>query len=546
MPTNPTNADALELSHRLALALEYIRNNPDRTRGFRPYFSYHLLDKPAHMLHTFFDTPHVAGRFLDAIHRAGRMGLAADAEVEAGLTGQLFGCLGPDGLGYAEPGRLGKREAILHDQRELLLGLISIMVRQHSGQAYDAARKLVRTLQELTETVPDVPGPVRYPDGTWGDPAAWDSFRYAPANLGRMVTALNHYYVLCKDAAALELAQRLVDYNLAHCFFPDGTLRYWAGYHLHSVTGLVESIAEFGLLVNDHDYVRRAKAIYDHGLRPYVSDFGWVKENLANASNDGEANNTGDVLRTALLLGKAGYPEYYQQAERMLRNHLLASQLLDVEWIRPLEDSSLPDDEERTYRNIAERARGGFGFTTPNDWVTDQVHKAKRFPLNADIVQGSVQAIVACCEEAVTRTAAGIVVNLLLTRQTPEATVVSHLPHQGRLEITLHAMRQEGAWAADNLLVRIPTWASAAELAVWMGGQRVAPGVVGGYLLIPAVAPDVTVTVELPLRTESCEEIVNYRIYAESWVGDTLVALQPAGDRIPLYTGLPTLRAYPA
>lgn len=541
MPTISTGTDPLALSHRLALALEYIRNNPDRARGFRPYFSYQLLDKPVYLLHTFFDTPHVVGRFLDAIHRAGRLGLAADEEVETGLIGQLFGCLGPDGLGYAEPGRTRGREVILHDQREVLFGLISVMVRRQSAQAYEAARKLIRTLQEMTRTVPDVPAPVRYPDGSWGDPAAWDVFRYAPANLGRLVTALNQYYVLCKDEAALELAQRLVDYNLAHCFFPDGGLRYWAGYHLHSITGLVESIAEFGLLINDHAYVQQAKAIYDRGLRPFVSEFGWVKEHLANASNDGEANNTGDVLRTALLLGKAGYPAYYQQAERMLRNHLLASQLLDVEWIRPLEDASIPDDMERSYRNVAERARGGFGFTSPNDWVTDQVHKAKRFPLNADIVQGSVQAIVACCEEAITHTPAGVAVNLLITRQTPAATVISRLPHQGRLEITPHASSRRNPWAEENLLVRIPSWAPVSEITVHVGERQVAPGVVGGYLLIPAVAPETTVTVDLPLRAETHEEIVNYRIYTETWLGDTLVTLQPAGERVPLYTGLPVV-----
>jgi hypothetical protein len=68
-------------------------------------------------------------------------------------------------------------------------------------------------------------------------------------------------------------------------------------------------------------------------------------------------------------LGQAGYPEYYEDAERTLRNHLLASQLLDVSWIR--DGQGVPDDQERTFTNVARRAKGDFGFTTPNDWGTE-------------------------------------------------------------------------------------------------------------------------------------------------------------------------------
>ena len=41
----------------------------------------------------------------------------------------------------------------------------------------------------------------------------------------------------------------------------------------------------------------------------------------------GEINNTGDYLEACLCLGKAGYEEYYDRADKMIRCHLLPAQL---------------------------------------------------------------------------------------------------------------------------------------------------------------------------------------------------------------------------
>jgi hypothetical protein len=522
--TATTQATTPDLHNRVALALEYSRNNPDRGRDFRPYFSYQLLHAPAFMLHTFFDTPHVAGRFLDTIGRAASMGLRADEEVEAGLTRQLFGSIGDDGFGYADPGRTFPREAVMHDQRELLLGLNSLIVHHRSERALDAARKLCRTVDHLTRDLPDVPGPTLRADGSWSDPTLWEPFRYPSANLGRMVTAFNQLYLITHDALPLELARRFVDYNLARGFHTDGTFTPWAGFHLHSITGFVEAVAEFGTLVNEHDYLRRVKLIYDVGLRPYRSSFGWVKENISNQSNDGEGNNTGDVLRSALFLGRAGYPEYYEEAERMLRNHLLATQLLDVEWIRANEEPTRPDEHDRTYRNIAERARGGFGFTSPNDWVTDQQTKAKMYPLNADIVQGSVQAIVECWLQAVVRERAGIKVNLFFSRENEDLKLMCE---GQKVEITTKHN--------DNVWVRVPTWAKRGEIAVQVNSTPRPTQTNGGYLLVDGLSAGDTITVYLPRTRQQIEEHVNYRIYQVEWEGDTVVSLTPPGPHIPLY-----------
>jgi hypothetical protein len=343
-----------------------------------------------------------------------------------------------------------------------------------------------------------------------------------------MVTALVQYYQATQDSMALRLARRFVDTNLRTCFGADGSLRDWAGYHLHSITGVVESIIEYGLLINEQRYILQGKHIFDVGLRPHRSSYGWVKENLANDANDGEANNTGDLLRAALLLGRAGYPEYYEIAEKMFHNHLLASQLLDVEWIQKREARGRADESDRTYTDIGARSRGGFGFTSPNDWVFDTERKAKAFPLNADLVQGAVQAMVAVWQHAVSEEGAGTKVNLFVDKETSRIHVESRWPETGEI---LLLVKQ-----TTDVLVRQPAWIERGSLQLRVNGENRRVESDGLYLLVSHVQDGDRVQILFQPRRHSSEEHINHRLYQLEWLGDRVVRIDPAGMMLPLYS----------
>ncbi len=73
-------------------------------------------------------------------------------------------------------------------------------------------------------------------------------------------------------------------------------------------------------LLGDGSLMMRVKAFFDNGLWAMRDEIGWSPERLTQENSDhGEANNTGDILETALILGRWGYPEYYHDAERILR-----------------------------------------------------------------------------------------------------------------------------------------------------------------------------------------------------------------------------------
>ncbi len=72
--------------------------------------------------------------------------------------------------------------------------------------------------------------------------------------------------------------------------------------------------------------------------RSSATGLGWVIESSDLERDDvnadrGEVNNTGDIVETALILARWGHIEYFEAAERIVRCHLLPSQLRDIGFI---------------------------------------------------------------------------------------------------------------------------------------------------------------------------------------------------------------------
>ena len=136
----------------------------------------------------------------------------------------------------------------------------------------------------------------------------------------------------------------------------------------------------------------RVKAFYDDGLGQMRDQIGWsIEVTDSERRGRGEANNTGDIVETALILGRWGYSDYYADAERILRSHLLPSQLRDVSFVVE------PDNPDKVdgRRNVAERLRGAFGFPAQYGHEPAGIWKTNkpRIGFNLDIVGGAVASL---------------------------------------------------------------------------------------------------------------------------------------------------------
>ena len=394
----------IDLKRHLALGVAFIINNLDERQNYLPFFHYELIQQPTHMRHGPFDSPHVVGRFLDALGRCSRiMDLPDETGIYDALAQQLYDSLErhESGLPWNRPTPWQPDVAAMHNCREVVLGLLALWNWRADPRAEPALRRLCRSILGAIGDGARFPAESLGPDG-WTK-AFSGILAPPPATTGRLIRPLVQYYRQSDDEIALELARRFAADNLALAFDADGSIAEAAGTHMHSITGTITGLIDYGILVGDDAIVEGARRAYDVGMRPFRSSYGWVKEfrwapwlaePLQAAGyagfdiNRGEANNTGDLIEAALLLGQAGYPGYYEDADRMLRNHLLASQMVDTSWAR--EASGHEDDDETRYGNVAQRARGGFCFGGTKGLIS---YPEEAYQVNADLVGGALQAI---------------------------------------------------------------------------------------------------------------------------------------------------------
>jgi len=241
-----------------------------------------------------------------------------------------------------------------------------------------------------------------------------------------MLGPLVKYYRATGYGPALDLALVLKEKLVSEVFLPTGDFdrKRFSTTHCHSVTCVLSSLAQLADLLNDAPLLMRVKAFYDNGLWQMRDELGWSPENLERTTDDGEMNNTGDILEAALILGRHGFPGYYQDAERILRGHLLPGQLRDVSWAVEEENPENRDDR----RDVPDRLRGAFGLPGPyGHRAIDTVRPQIGF--NLDIVGGAVASLCEAYRE-VTRHEQGVHwVNLLFDHETDAATVESLYTH---------------------------------------------------------------------------------------------------------------------
>lgn len=285
--------------------------------------------------------------------------------------------------------------------------------------------------------------------------------------IARSIGPLVKYYEATGYGKALELAIILKEKTINEFFIGDGSYDVDKfGDHVHSTTCVMSSLAQLADLTSDSTLINRVKTFYDNGLWELRDELGWSYEGKSpeDFPDSGESNNTGDILETALILGKWGFTEYYHDAERILRCHLLPSQLRDISFI---EDSCKSDDDST--RDVGNRLKGAFGFPAP--YGHEPVGPTNGVRFNLDIVGGAVGSLCEAFRQVTQYAESGHKVNLLFDHETSHIKVESPYTNSC-LKITL---KRQGP-----LFVRIPPWTNQHEMKIT--GHLETPTVTNGYL----------------------------------------------------------------
>lgn len=356
---------------------------------------------------------------------------------------------------------------------------------------------------------------------------SWRSTEPSPATCGRTIGGLVRCYQVSGDERALDLARRFVRLNLS-CFDEEGGLLPSAGEHFHSIADTVQGMLFFALLTADKPLLERCQAIYHKGLKPHGLDAtGWFAEhvhwpaNRHTARNDGEICCTANMISCALLLGRAGHTQGFEDAERYIRNMLLASQLLDLSSVKmPDHEPRWPEFRRRLVGNVAgfPSSCGAFDPTSPH--LTQLCCPAQ-----------AIEALCDAWDAAIVAEADAVKINLLFSRQHERLALTSQLPAVG--QIVLHLK------ADAKVLVKAPSWSPADSYGLSASGPAgsAVPTVDSdGYLRLGSCRQDQRIIFDFHLpRLQSTEGGCLQRPVGFHWLGNTIIAAEDAPGLLPLY-----------
>jgi len=520
---NPLRRTESDLRPFMRLGIEHIYNGAvDRRFNCMPFVRFNLTDPPTWARHIEWGCPHMVGRFVDALAMCAEVfDFEADPVADRAFRKYLHDCLDNE---YTMPFHItirpapgGARSGWIHNCREVLLGLLGLAEWKGDDGSLELAKRFVRAIDTATRENG------RFPSGSISS-EGWGSYSPDQLNMcsGRLIRALLRYYRVTGDELGVELAKRFADTNIRETFTPDGYLKKASGNHLHSTQGTMTGIIDLGILTNNNFYLETGCRLYDHGLAPWRTSWGWAKEykTYDDRSNwhyrSGEANNTGDYIESALLLGQSVY-KGYDDAERFIRNGLLAAQVHDTGWIA---QSDEPDTEETVYSDMRNRAKGAFVFTIPNGYLH----------YHTDLMGGALQSLAEAYHATIVEENDTTRVNMFFTADSPSVAVESFLPVRGEVRISIKR--------PTRLHIRIPDWVGMFQL---LRNGRTEHSIVmepDGMLFAGLCQPQDTFTLTFDLEErESIEYAPGFEEpYTVRWKGNTITGMSPApANRIALY-----------
>ena len=538
--------DSLDLGDKAEAALQHFISMVDRKLYCLPFFSTQLYAEPPEANHCYWDSAEMPGSWVDAVILLRLMTGSEDGlEVERQLKGELLSHWGEDGLRYHKPYawdpplRMVEDPILMnaHSLAYVLNGLVTWFKEtgdaEVKGRVNGVVKGLLRSV--IRYTGPGIPKRCYWFPADNYTPSGWQVTRHFwnmphthPFN-GAMILALTLFYEETGDEEALELAEGLSNYvlNLSRAFGYDGG---FIG-HTHGVLWTVSGILKYGLITQRREVVEWAKQVYDFAVRQ-SSSFGWIPELMFERPPPGlpegcETCTVENLLWIAVLLAKAGYEEYWGDVERITRNQLVESQLTEAAVQRGIRNgwvkvSTVKEDTAQTsYQDVAHRAVGGFASRAqPNDYTPLKIE-------GCCDAMGS-RALYIVWDNIVRKTAEGVYVNLLLSRDSPWVEVVSYHPYEGKVEVNVHE--------APTLFIRVPEWAQVIQVHVDDQPRTVEwAGLRSRYIRVQGLQPNQRVTVTHTMMRKRETQVVAGREYLIDWKGDTITRMWPEGGNYPLY-----------
>ncbi len=554
--TRPADVDLKRMGE---WAMNYLVRTPRKELDFEPVFQCHPLRCP----------PVPAGEDpVVACDTDARMdwewyymrdltGSDAGREVEAAFHKRIRSYIAPDGKVLSHPGAFNEgninakyrdEDRVIHiwGATKILKSLSEHHLRHRDLESKALAGKVMRALKGLA-TWDEHDAKVRCwfkcgmggmrPDGTVL-PNGWNA---QPAPI---VEPLVTYWLATGDAEGLAFARAYAEGMMTNAqpggiqFEADGRFEG----HSHATMHAVWGIADLGVVTGDAKYVEFAKRTWDFMLSRGTGT-GWFP---AGPDNCNETCCISDMISIATLIARAGHPEYFDYAERYLRNYISNLQFIVTPafeaYYRELNAASGTDAIDRGLKELRKFQGGVIGGSGLNDYENVLLGGVSGFEMFGCCAPEGMRAIHTAWSSTIERLPAsqlgpaGVYVNLGLSVKSKWGEVVSFMPDAGRLTVV--------AGERDVYFLRAPHWAPRSEVRAFLGTKSVEIKWSGDYVRLDADAGDeLTITYPLLKFTHQVSGLwKNTKPDLQltfHWLGNMVVSADPAPTKTPLFLGKP-------
>jgi hypothetical protein len=361
-----------------------------------------------------------------------------------------------------------------------------------------------------------------------------------------LLDGLGKYYQLTGYPPAKELGRKLVNY-LRHqgqyfdenggCFdlAPDFMANH---FHSHSVSLVV--MLDYGAAVNDRELIGYVQKNYECFKSKGHSLTGFFPESAIPDYPSCETCEIADMIALSLKLSSLGVGDYWDDADRWLRNQFVENQLTPEKaaQIKKLgERVKLPSQHADglyvTDDRVVDRNMGSFaGWASTNEWFDDEMRRKGRGGIMHCCTGNAAQTVFYLWKQMLEYRDGELRVNLLLNRASPWADVYSHIPYEGQVDLK---MKKD----ARRVVIRMPEWldqTSAANMACTVNRSKRTCSVQGRYLDAGSAKAGDEVSVRFPITERTVpNQKIGSRTYTLLVKGNTVVSVDPAGEQCPMY-----------
>ena len=574
--------DTLDLEERARLVIHAMTETTDPMADHEPYYTVHFRTNPPLMVHCSWQGATLP-KFMEAVSlmrivSGSDQNLHVDHKwMEVALKSQ-----GPDELIYTptrgrpwaylltfinerirEGTPLFEGAVVEADQlispfgNGRMLSTMSLFAARDGGPLWrDSVRRLVDGLIDLAIDTGDIVYFWPNIQLVTKEPPPKD---HQPSDVGfdgfsRVVHGLVHAHRLLGYDPALALARKINTYMRRYFYGEDGSFLSSPGNparaHFHAHANGLLAMQEYATTVEDEELTEFVLRSYAYA-KSYVANFerrdgkavqtpggnliGYFPEGVNSDEWEGaEICEVADMITIALALSEAGVGDYWDDADRWVRNMFAEGQLLSTDWVYHLSEAGLTNsrpqslapsfvDAYSTAERVPERNLGAFaGWPAANDWYV-----------------GNGSGIQTCCtvtgartlywiwQKALRHESGRLRVNLLLNRASTWADVDSYIPYEGRVDVKV----KKGV----ELEMRIPEWVAPADARCRVNGEDRRVSWDGRYARIGSVKPGDVATLTFPIGERTDVVHVEKQRFTLVRKGNDVVSIDPPGRYHPLY-----------